>query len=403
MVRPLSHTVDPSADAAALLRRVGFALMFFAIPLGALFSRRAVVILAPLAVILLVIAAALDGSARHTRERLTSFAASAGGIAGAVLIIWTGLSLTWTPFLPQASERFLNIIGMSLMGLGGYLAMPERMRSANLNFLPIGVSLAAVAGVALTLTGGTSFDPAGQSLERGQIVLNLLVWPTVAWLHSRGRSIEAVAVALTVAIGAFLAHDDLALQGLAVGAIFFAITAVSLSIGTRLTAFSMGALLLLAPLLPFALNPVAQGLFGVGSPLVASLDVWQKVIVNEPLRLLTGHGLETALRSKLAGILPGAAPSGFLFEIWHELGLVGAVAGAVLLSRAAYRASQEWPALAPGMMATFATAYTMGCLGIGTALLWWFTGLILVVLIFVAISRGQFSTTRPKAMLRRLS
>jgi archaellin len=52
-------------------------------------------------------------------------------------------------------------------------------------------------------------------------------------------------------------------------------------------------------------------------------------------------------------------------------------------------------------MAAFATAYALGCLGIGTAQVWWFTALVVVVLIFVAIERGQFRTTRPKAVLRR--
>jgi hypothetical protein len=32
---------------------------------------------------------------------------------------------------------------------------------------------------------------------------------------------------------------------------------------------------------------------------------------------------------------------------------------------------------------------------------WWFTALVVLVLIFVAIERGQFRTTRPKAVLRR--
>ncbi|MFD0461126.1 hypothetical protein ACFQY9_03690 [Microvirga aerilata] len=65
MARPTIQTANPSADAAAVLRRLGFALLFFAVPLASLFSRRALVVMAPLAVVLLVLAAALDGSAKH--------------------------------------------------------------------------------------------------------------------------------------------------------------------------------------------------------------------------------------------------------------------------------------------------------------------------------------------------
>ena len=403
MVRPLSHTADPSTDAAALFRRLGFALLFFAIPMGALFTRRAVVVLAPIAVVLLVLAAALDGHARNPRDRLTAVVLSPGGLAGVVLLLWTGLSLVWTPFLPQASERVLNIAGMALMALAGYLALPERMRSANLYLLPVGVMCAAVTGTVLALRGGTSFDPEGQSLERGMIVLVLLLWPAVTWLHSRGRNLEALVVALAVAGGAFFTTDSPALYGLAAGAVIFALTTALPWFGSRLTAVAMAGLLLLAPLLPFILAPVARMVLRPRSPLLASLDAWQTIILKEPLRLVTGHGLETALRSRIVGSISSAAPSTFLFEIWYELGLVGAVAGAVLLYRAAMGAGGERPILGPGIMAAFATAYALGCLGIGTALVWWFTALVVVVLVFVAIERGQYRTTRPKAILRRRS
>ena len=403
MVRPLSHTADPSTDAAALFRRLGFALLFFAIPMGALFTRRAVVVLAPIAVVLLVLAAALDGNARHPRDRLRAILLSPGGLAGAVLLLWTGLSLVWTPFLPQASERVLNIAGMALMALAGYLALPERMRSANLYLLPVGVVFAGVTGTVLALRGGTSFDPEGQSLERGMIVLVLLLWPAVTWLHSRARNLESLVLALAVAGGAFFTTDSPALYGLAAGAVIFALTTALPWFGSRLTAVAMAGLLLLAPLLPLILAPVARMVLRPRSPLLASLDAWQTIILKEPLRLVTGHGLETALRSRLVGYIPSTAPSTFLFEIWYELGLVGAVAGAVLLYRAALGAGGDRPILGPGIMAAFATAYALGCLGIGTALVWWFTALVVVVLVFVAIERGQYRTTRPKAILRRLS
>jgi hypothetical protein len=53
------------------------------------------------------------------------------------------------------------------------------------------------------------------------------------------------------------------------------------------------------------------------------------------------------------------------------------------------------------VIAAFAAAFTLACLGIGTAQMWWFTALAVLVLIFVAAERGQFRTTRPKAMFLR--
>ena len=69
MVRPISHTANPSADAAAMLRRIGFAILFLVVPSVAFLTRRALVVLAPLAVILIVLASVLDGSARQPMQR----------------------------------------------------------------------------------------------------------------------------------------------------------------------------------------------------------------------------------------------------------------------------------------------------------------------------------------------
>lgn len=400
MTRPAFQTANPSADAAAMLRRLGFAILFFAVPLAALFTRRALVIMAPLAVILLVLASVLDGSARNAWGKLVALAGSPGGVAGLVLLLWAGLSLLWTPFLPQASERFLNVIGMALMGLGGYLAIPERMRSANLYLLPVGVGLAALIAIALTVTG-SGFDPEGLSLERGMLMLVLLLWPAIAWLHSRGRNLEAIGLALAVAVCSLLTRDGLPLYGLAAGAVVFVVTAWNPAFGSRLTGMAMAGLLLFAPILPFILKPLASGLFGAGSRISVGLETWRRIILDEPLRLLTGHGLETALRGRFVGLMPPSAPSTLLFEIWYELGVVGAVAGSVLLYQVVVGAKSHRATVAPGIMAAFACTFALGCLGIGTIQVWWFTALLVLVLIFVAIERGQFRTKRPKAILRR--
>jgi len=401
MVRSAFPTANPSTDAAALLRRLGFAILLFAIPLAALFTRRALVVMAPLAIALIAMAAFLDGSAKNPRQRIIDFVTSRAGIAGLVLLLWAMLSLVWTPFVPQASERLLNIIAMGLMALAGYLTLPERMRSANLYLLPVGVGLAAVIAVPMLLRDGGRLEPDGLGIERGMVVLVLMLWPALTWLHSRGRNLEAVALAVAVAVGAFLAADRLPFIGLAAGAFAFALSAASPQTGSRLIGLLMGLLLILAPALPFGLKPVAS-LLGAGSSTMASLDIWQALVLKEPLRFLTGHGLETAWRGRLFGILPPAAPFSLLFEIWYELGLVGAASGAILLSQAAAGARGSRPILGPGIMASFASAFAFGACGVGTAQLWWFTALMVLVLVFVAVERGQFRTKRPKAILRRL-
>ena len=151
MARVPAQTADPAADAAALLRRIGFGILMLVLPVAALVARRAVVILAPLGVILLVIAAVVDGGGRPPLAGIRRVALSRAGLAGLLVLFWCGLSLVWTPFPEEASERLLNLAGTVLMAIAGYLALPDRMRSANLYILPVGVALAAVAAIALAL------------------------------------------------------------------------------------------------------------------------------------------------------------------------------------------------------------------------------------------------------------
>ena len=399
MARVPVQTADPAAAAAALLRRIGFGVLMLALPVAALVARRAVVILAPLGVILLVIAAVVDGGGRPPLAGIRRLALSRAGLAGLLVLFWCGLSLVWTPFPEEASERLLNLAGTVLMAIAGYLALPDRMRSANLYILPVGVALAAVAAITLALA--VEGDEPMQNLDRGLTVLVLLLWPAMGWLRSRGRHLESVALAGLVAVAALRGPFPLPLQGLAAGALLFAIAAVSPRAGAMLVAALMAGLLVLAPLLPFVLHPLAAAVLGPADPAVQSLESWRLVVMGEPARLITGHGFETALRGRFVGLLPPNAPSTLLFEVWYELGVIGALAGAVALATAAGRAGRDHPLLVPGIVGAFAAAFAFACLGVGTAQVWWFTALVVTVLVFVAAERGQFRTTRPKAILRR--
>ncbi len=403
MARAPSPTLDPAADAAALLRRLGFATLLLALPVGALVARRGAVVLVPVGVVLVIIAAALDGSHRSLRDSIAKVATSPAGLAGGLLLAWCGLSLLWTPFQSAASERFLSIIATIAVGLAGYLALPDRMRSANLYLLPIGAGLAAVVAVALSLTGwppprGTEDTP---TLERGLLILVVLLWPSLAWLRSRQRHVEALVLAVAVAVAAALGPELLPLVGLAVGAAIYALTAANLSLGVRVTALTLSVSLALAPLFPIIARSVVANLIGRTDPMIGSFGAWRRVIFNEPLRLITGHGFETSLRGRYAGLLPQTAPNTILFEVWYDLGIIGALAGAAALYFGVMRCGREDPPLVPAIMAAFATAFTFACLGIPTAQMWWFTALVAVVLIFVATERGQFRTKRPKANFLR--
>ena len=97
------------------------------------------------------------------------------------------------------------------------------------------------------------------------------------------------------------------------------------------------------------------------------------------------------------------APTTALFEFWYELGVVGSLAAAFALYASIRRAGRDNPLLVPGAMAAFASAFTIACIGVGLTVVWWLTAIALTILVFVAIERGQFRTSRPKiSRLRRI-
>ena len=402
MARPSASSADPALDAAALLRRVGFFTLFVIVPAAAQVSRRATVALAPIAVVLMIIAAAIDGGQRPVRESLLRLLRAPAFLAGLLLVFWSGLSLVWTPFPQPAAERLANLVATIALTLAGYLSLPDRMRSANLYLLPLGVGAASIVAILIGLFGDAvmSESPDGDSaLERGSVLLALLAWPAVAWLRSRRRDAGALVTVLLVAGALLLAPGLTPLFALGVGALAFALATFARTLGVRAAAVSAAGLLALAPLLPFLARPIGAALFGPLAPGVLSLKTWQKMVTSEPLRLVTGHGLETALRGRFVNLLPTNAPKTMLFEIWYELGIVGAFAAAFALYAAIRRAGRDDTLLVPGAVAAFATAFAIGCVGVGLTPVWWLTSLAIAVVAFVAVERGQFRSSRPKASL----
>lgn len=401
---PIPSSIDPALDAAALLRRVGFFGLFVVVPVAAQVARRATVVLVPIAVVLLILASAIDGKFRPIRPIALRLLRSPAFLAGLLVLLWSSLSLIWTPFLGPATERLLNLGATILLTLAGYLAMPDRMRSANLYLLPVGVTAAAILAIILGSFGdGLLRLPSDDDgpLDRGLILLALVVWPALAWLRSRNRDMEALATFGLVAGALLLAPDVTPSLALGIGLLAFAIASRRLDRGTRLVAVLVAGLLVAAPLLPFVARPLGVAVAGPLAPTVLTIKAWQKVVTTEPVRLVTGHGFETARRGRIVGLVPPNAPTTVLFELWYELGIVGALAAAFALHAAIRRSGREAPVLVPSAMGAFACAFAAACIGVGLTAMWWITTLAVVVLVFIAVQRGQFRTRRPKAALLR--
>lgn len=393
--------LDPAADAAILLRRIGFATLALALPLASLVSRRAAVVLVPIGIVLLVIASVME-EPRWFTTTLRGALTSRAGLILVGLVGWAVLSLIWSPYTSSATEKAGNLVLAVALGFIGTAALPERMRASNLNLVALGTGLAAIFALALiVITALRRTDVEIGSVERGISVVLIMAWPALAWLLSRQRGLSALGLALFVSLLALSRFEEGETIAMMCGAVAFGAVSANRATAVPIVAGALSAIMLLAPLLPFLLIPIVSGFPDGAGDIVETLGVWADVVSREPIQLITGHGLDTVLRGRVTGALPPATPTTLLFETWYELGLVGAAAAAACLYFAVQAAGRMPGALAAGGVAAYTTAFALTALGFATLQPWWLMTLAAVVLLFVAIARGQYRTDRPIAPLSK--
>ncbi len=397
--RTAQGQINPAADAALLLRRIGFATLAVALPIASLVSRRAAVVLAPIGVILLVIAALVEAPAWFT-QTLKREVLSRPGLILMGLVGWAMLSLVWSPYTFSATEKASHLLLAVALGFLGSAALPERMRASNLNLAALGTALAAAFALALVIIAALRQDDTLAGIvERGISVILIMVWPALAWLLSRERGLSALGLALIVGLLALTRLEEGEAVAVLCGAVAFGAVSANRRKGASMIALVVALLMLLAPILPFLLIPIVSLFPDSSGDASRVLGVWADVVGRDPIKLFTGHGLDTVLRSRLTGMLPNATPTTLLFETWYELGIVGAATASACLYFAIRAAGHMPGALAAGGVAAYVTAFALTALGFATLQPWWLFTLVAVALMFTAIARGQYRTDRPIAPL----
>jgi hypothetical protein len=403
-VRPRGTPADAAADAAGFLRRLGFAVMVGLLPIASVIMRHAVVGIAPVGAILFALAMLIESEGRQPLRNILALLKTPVAVAIIFLVFWSGLSLLWTPFYDDAQERLVKAVGVGLTAFAAGASMPARMRASNLYLLALGAGLGALAAIAWVVSvpnAYTAIDGDGPVMVRTAMSVTLLAWPALAWLLMRQERAAAILLGLAVTCAVLLAGSPAAVLALLAGAVGFGLTGVAPRLMIPLVSWLLGLAVIAAPLLPFALTPLGEWVFGADAAVLKPLLIWRDSVLSEPLRLITGHGLDTALRSQLAGILTLGAPQSILFEIWYELGLLGAVPVAFLLAAAVRSAAGLGEAIAPCLVGAILNVLAFACLGLVGSQTWWLTLMATLSIAFTAVIHGRFGTRRPKAVLGR--
>jgi hypothetical protein len=384
--------IDPAEQAALLLFRVGFAILCIALPVAAVFSRRALVVVAPIGALVMVTATLMMPGQPLGAARIRKALASPAGLAAAFLLAWSAISLLWTPFPTEGAERLFRLGGSAVLAVAAIAALPPRMRTSNLYLPVVGVGAAGLTALAVAIVQPKAVDPT--AIERGAVLVTLLAWPAVTWLSMKRRSVPAMAIAAAIGGLALVMQGPAVLPALLIGAVLLG-GAINNLRGASAAFMSAVVLLIMGgPLIALMLSFLAPQESGFGR----TMQVWSDIIVADPSRLLTGHGLETALRNRLSQLLDPEAPKSLIFEVWYELGLLGALAATALLGLGIAGAARLGRAIAPFALGCMGFAFALSVIGLGTSQTWWITALTTTAIVFAAVTNGEYRTERPVAM-----
>lgn len=392
---------DPAAEAARLLARLSIMLLFIISQLAPIVTRQTIYILLPIGAALLLLSASLAPQTRRLRE-IAALALTPTALAAFFFVGWTGLSLAWTPFGAGPAERYAKSAATLALVAAACALLPTRTKTSNLNLLPIGTGAAAAALAAIAFLSASGGDqPAdldSNALQRTGLGLALAIWPALGALALRGRWLSAAIVALVSVAACLLARAPNVLPALVVGALVLALSFGKARRAGSLLAIVSAALILLAPLAPILLHFAApERLPAFAAPLENwGLETWGRIIANDGPRLLIGHGFGAAVFGVAGHYLYPDTPRSLLFQVWFDLGILGALGLAAVVARAFYVIGRTRPVLAPFLLGGLATGLTICVLGPAAEQLWWLTLAGLDAIAFALVLKGQFRTRRPR-------
>ena len=393
-----SRLYDPAKDAARLLGWFGLSVLMIGAPVVGVLSRRALLVLLPVGIAILAAGYFLSVS-RIGLQALRDAFATPIGLCGLFVGGWTALSLAWTPFPELALPRLTATVATVLAAAVIIAHLPERRLQSSLYLLPAGLALTAVATTALALLGpvsfrgGTEFDPS--LLERSVLTLAVLLWPGIGALAAFARWRLAAALAALIAASLAVADARIAMAVFAAAALAFAAAAGAARPLGKSLAVVFAGLVLLAPLLPFVLAPLARAVPPVGASTVSAMSDWRDLVAGDLPRLLTGHGLNEARLGTTLGFLPPHTPRTILFEVWYDLGVLGASALAALLALGLRAAGEAAPHVAPPLLGGLVATLTIAVFGVATVELWFVTLVSLQAIAFGLLARSSRSSRPP--------
>lgn len=238
-------------------------------------------------------------------------------------------------------------------------------------------------------------------LKQGNLVLALLLWPTVIALNLHGRSaLGHLVLIVGIVILGFMPSSTAQVAILASTACYIGIRILGrkwgfIALQATLVVISLSFIILLPRL---SVPAIQQQVPSLALSMVHRLYIWQFAIDQIHLKPVTGWG------AKSAGKIPGASnhvagyakfanmplhPHNNLLQSWLELGLIGLTfyiaLTAYILARIQQTGERLPPSIQAGCYATLICALTGGFAGFGLWQSWWVNANMLTAVILLAL------------------
>jgi hypothetical protein len=392
---------DAAEDAARLLQRLGYVVMAIGAPCAEALSPRAVFVFFPIGAALLL-AAAMLSPVKGVSERLDRAFRSPLALVSLGLIGWAVVSLLWTPYPVTAIEHLFKLVGTALVVIVALACARDHMRATDLYLFPIGIVLGMLAILALALAGHLGLGSYGDRIERSGVALVIMLWPAMAGLAARGRNGLARLLMILTAAFIFANGAPVTAAALFVGLLTLSFAISDIKRTAADLAIAAAAIVLLCPIAPAIAPTLARWFFhakllslqGPFTLIAGAADI----VLHEPLRLLTGHGIDTSTRivdATSQALIP--IPRVALFEIWYDLGIIGALFGAALVWLGFRAVGTTGARIAPYLVAALACDLTLAFLSEDFSQMSWVTVLAVSAISAGAAAHSQYRTKRPAA------
>lgn len=394
-LQPKLWSEEPIREAAHLLRRIAFFLLFGAAPAFSPYSKRSLMVFATIGAVILILAAVIEGDVFSRRWSNPVLPLLVFFIAGATYLFWCGVSLTWTPFPGESGERYATFITIALVGVLLIIITPQRVSASRLYILSGGVAIGWIMCLGLSFAPDQDIDHG--VVDRSLVTLALLIPPVAVWLIYRRRDVLAILLVLCALIAAVILKNVAVSVGLIAAIAVFLASLAKPDTTRYYLGLALGLVIFFSPLLPLLLNWPIGIILGPDHAVARIFDGWFRIIADEPFRLLTGHGFDTIGRAAAAGLIPPDAPNGMLIDTWYELGLIGAVALAAALTSLVMLSSTMTRASAAAAQSVIVAVVVIGAFGGNVPQTPWLTSLALAAVAVAALERGQYKTARPRS------